>query len=313
MFPIIPAGSAAANYPKNDEGIFGFGKPNGGDSDATNLVSNVGVVASDVTGVGTARNSVGATEFGEDKGIFFGGYAAQSITNLVSNAGVLASDTTGVAGVTGRYRPGACGYGGDKGIIGFGKPGAGSVVDVTNLVSDAGVVAADTTGVGVARSAPSACEYGEGKGIFGFGATDDSSDNRTSITNLVSNTGVVASDTTGVGQIRWGSSACEFGEDKGIFAYGNGPDVSPTYTGVINLVSNTGVVASDTTGVGTVHGVGSAACEYGEDKGIFGFGFKGVVPLNIDYINLITNLGVVGSDVTTVGTPRNAPGGCSFN
>ena len=309
MFPIIPAGSAAANYPKNDEGIFGFGRPNGSSSDITNLVSNVGVVASDVTGVGTARKGVAACEFGEDKGIFGFGASTLSMTNLVSNSGVLASDTTGVAGVTGRSILAACGYGVDKGIFGFGNDG--DVTDVTNLVSNAGVVATDVSGVGTARQYIAACEYGEGKGIFGFGSTDTSGDDRTSITNLVSNTGVVASDTAGVGQIRWGLSACEFGEDKGIFAYGNGPDVSPTYTGAINLVSNTGVVASDTSGVGSVHGVNFAACEYGQDKGIFGFGYTGLPML--DFTNLITNLGVVGSDVTTVGTPRNGLGACSFN
>ena len=308
MFPIIPAGSAA-NYPKNDEGIFGFGRPNGASSDITNLVSNVGVVASDVTGVGTARKGVAACEFGEDKGIFGFGASTLSMTNLVSNSGVLASDTTGVAGVTGRSILAACGYGVDKGIFGFGNDG--DVTDVTNLVSNAGVVATDVSGVGTARQYIAACEYGEGKGIFGFGSTDTSGDDRTSITNLVSNTGVVASDTAGVGQIRWGLSACEFGEDKGIFAYGNGPDVSPTYTGAINLVSNTGVVASDTSGVGSVHGVNFAACEYGQDKGIFGFGYTGIPML--DFTNLITNLGVVGSDVTTVGTPRNGLGACSFN
>jgi len=309
MFPIIPANSVTADYPKNDEGIFGFGRPNGASSDITNLVSNVGVVASDVTGVGTARKGVAACEFGEDKGIFGFGANTLSMTNLVSNSGVLASDTTGVAGVTGRSLLAACGYGVDKGIFGFGNDG--DVTDVTNLVSNAGVVATDVSGVGTARTNPAACEYGEGKGIFGFGSVVTGGDERTSITNLVSNTGVVASDTAGIGQIRWGLSACEFGEDKGIFAYGQGPDVSPTYTGAINLVSNTGVVASDTSGVGSVHGVNFAGCEYGQDKGIFGFGYTGLPML--DFTNLITNLGVVASDVTTVGTPRNGLGACSFN
>ena len=42
-----------------------------------------------------------------------------------------------------------------------------------------------------------------------------------------------------------------------------------------NLVSNVGVVATDTyTGVGTAR-VNPAACEYGDDKGIFGYGYDG--------------------------------------
>ena len=65
----------------------------------TNLVSNTGVVASDTTGVGTARNSLAAATYGADKALF--GYGAatgpnQSLTNLVSNTGVVATDTTGV-------------------------------------------------------------------------------------------------------------------------------------------------------------------------------------------------------------------------
>ena len=67
------------------------------------------------------------------------------------------------------------------------------------------------------------------------------------MTNLVSNTGVVASDTTGVGTARAYIAATSYGGDKAIFGYGyNGVDLSMS-----NLVSNTGVVATDTTGVGT--------------------------------------------------------------
>ena len=41
------------------------------------------------------------------------------------------------------------------------------------------------------------------------------------VTNLVSNTGVVGTDVTGVGTARWYLTACEYGGDKGIFGYGN--------------------------------------------------------------------------------------------
>ena len=84
---------------------------------------------------------------------------------------------------------------------------------------------------------------GTQKAIFGYG---DAS-NLVSITNLVSNTGVVATDTTGVGTARQNLAAARYGGDKSIFGYG--------YTSVVvsmtNLVSNTGVVATDTSGVGT--------------------------------------------------------------
>ena len=46
----------------------------------------------------------------------------------------------------------------DKGIFGFGY-GTG-YQSLTNLVSNTGVVAADTAGVGTARSSVSACQLG---------------------------------------------------------------------------------------------------------------------------------------------------------
>ena len=118
MFPIIPANSVAA-YSENEEGIFGFGRT-GSVVSMTNLVTNAGVVGSDVTGVGTARHGLGACEYGGDKGIFAYGndqtYLSRvSMSNLVSNAGVVATDVTGVG--TARYALGACEYGGDKGIF----------------------------------------------------------------------------------------------------------------------------------------------------------------------------------------------------
>jgi len=68
------------------------------------------------------------------------------------------------------------------------------------------------------------------------------------MTNLVSNTGVVATDTTGVGTTRHSLAAAGYGGDKAIFGYGNN---NVSAQSVTNLVSNTGVVATDTAGVGT--------------------------------------------------------------
>ena len=52
---------------------------------------------------------------------------------------------------------------------------------MTNLVSNAGVIGTDVTGVGTARNGPAACSYGGDKGIFGFGNVSGSV---TAITNL---------------------------------------------------------------------------------------------------------------------------------
>jgi hypothetical protein len=292
--------------PSNDEGIFGFGFADGSDFGETNLVSNTGVVASDVAAVGTARHGPAACEYGGNKGIFGFGYIEGdaspfvNMSNKVSDAGVVASDTTGVG--TARQYGAACEYGGDKGIFGFGEHS--SMLSVTNLVSNTGVVADDQAATtGSARSAVAACEYGGDKGIFGFGWDGSYFDE----TNLVSNTGVVSTDVTGVGTDRRELAACGYGEGKGIFGYGyTGSDV-----GMTNLVSNTGVVASDVSVVGTARKA-VMATQYGGDKGIFGFGRVGASYYSMS--NLVSNTGVVASDqAATTGSDRGFGGACSFN
>jgi len=81
---------------------------------------------------------------------------------------------------------------------------------------------------------------------------------------------------------------------------------------VSNLISNTGVVATDTTGVGTGRN-GSAATQYGEDKGIFGYGYTLPWITDVNMSNKVSNVGVVASDTTGVGTARRNLVGCSYN
>ena len=52
------------------------------------------------------------------------------------------------------------------------------------------------------------------------------------------------------------------------------------------------------------------ACEYGQDKGIFGFG--GTAGGYQGMTNLLSNTGVVASDVAAVGTARVTPAACSW-
>ena len=117
--PILDEDVADVPSKGNDNGIFGYGYVSGSVG-MSNLVSNAGVIATDVSVVGTARYGVNACEFGGDKAIFGFGYvsSAVSMTNLVSNAGVIATDVTGVG--TARNYPGACEFGGDKGIFAYG-------------------------------------------------------------------------------------------------------------------------------------------------------------------------------------------------
>jgi hypothetical protein len=287
--------------------IFGYGEQSGRLS-MTNLVSNTGVVAADTTGVGTARYNLAAATYGSDKAIFGYGYSGSpsftyySLTNLVSNTGVVATDTTGVG--TGRFSLAAAGYGTDKAIFGYGQ--TGSFVSLTNLVSNTGVVANDTSGVGTSRRELAAATYGTDKAIFGYG---DGTSGPYSMTNKVSNTGVVSSDTTGVGTGRYGLTAAGYGTDKAIFGYGYFAGGSGGYQSMTNLVSNTGVVATDTTGVGTARGW-LAAAGYSGDKAIFGYGSANTGASAIT--NLVSNTGVVATNTTGVGTARSNLAAASY-
>ena len=305
-------GSGTAASAGNDNGLFGYGYTG---LSMTNIVSNVGVVGTDVTGVGTGRGVGAACEYGGDKAIFgygnaFPGTTFVSMTNLVTNVGVVGTDVTGVG--TARSALAACSYGGDKGIFGYGNrsPGARSM---TNLVTNVGVVGTDVTGVGSVNDDRAACEYGVDTAIFGFGHNaPGGSPTYLSITNLVSNTGVCSTDVAGVGTVKKSLAACDYGGDKGIFGYGySDAGGSPTWVSTSNLISNTGVCSTDVSGVGTARSEISAT-QYGGDKGIFGYGTKspGVVT---NITNLVSNVGVCSADVTGVGTARRGSMACSYN
>jgi len=247
------SGTGAAAY-GGDKAIFGFGTPNTG---ITNLVSNSGVVASDTSAVGTARRFVGATTFGGDKAIFaFGRISSRTgISNLVSNSGVVASDTSAVG--TARDGCTGTGYGADKGIICFGY--ASSSTAISNLISNSGVVASDTSAVGgvtARHGRPAAARYGgvdAGTAFFAYGTGP------VNMKNLVNSSGVIAADVTGVGTAREDLAAATYGPGgtTAICAFGNTEGGS--VTNISNLVSSSGVVASDTTGVGTARGALSAS------------------------------------------------------
>ena len=255
--------------PLAQKAIFGFGNspsPVIGYVSTINLVSSTGVVATDTATSATGRSMLAAAGYGGDKAIF--GYGQKftppstttfySMTNLVSNTGTLGSDVTGVG--TGRLGLAAATYGTDKAIFGYGAaPTAGVALSMTNLVSNTGVVATDTPGVGTARGYIAGTGYGGDKAIFGFGESPLGPAYNTSITNLVSNTGVVATDTPGVGTTRLGAAGAGYGTTgQAIFGFGAiGP--APYVTGVTNLVSSAGVVATDTTAVGTARQTLAAA------------------------------------------------------
>ena len=187
-----------------------------------------------------------------------------------------------------------------KGIFGFGNGAGYANTGVTNIVSSSGVVASDVSAVGTARSGLAASSYGGDKAIFAYGHTTTSGNQTSSLKNLVSNSGVVASDVTGVGSARRYLAAASYGGDKAIFAYGTTAGNGVAYVSLKNLVNNSGVVAADVTGVGTAR-ANLGAAEYGVGLAIFAYGYTGS---RLSLKNLVNSSGVVAADVTGVGSAR---------
>ena len=246
----FPAVMASVSLTGNTlRAIFGYGY-NGANLSMTNLVSSSGVVATDTAGVGTARVYLAAAGYGQDKAIF--GLGIPNRINLVGNTGIVASDVTSI-GRTRSY-PAAATYGGDKAVFGYGLlDGSNPHSNIFNYITNTGIMGSDITITNtVSRSYLAAAGYGGDKAIFGYGQDSSGYLNRTT---LITNTGTVTGDVTGVGSARPYLAAAGYGGDKAIFGYGYiGGGFSMT-----NLVSNTGVVAADTTGIGTARGYLAAA------------------------------------------------------
>ena len=148
---------------------------------------------------------------------------------------------------------------------------------------------------------------GNQNGLFGFGQAA-APPPFYSITNKVANTGVVATDTAGVGTARGeGVQGTQYGSGQAIIGYG----YDGTRYNMTNLVSNTGVVGTDVTGVGSARS-NLAACSYGGDKGIFGYGYTTSPATQVSMTNLVSNTGVVATDTTGVGTARGWMASCEF-
>mgnify|MGYP006403199317 FL=1 len=271
----------------------------------SNLVSASGVVASDTTGVGTARNRLAAAQYGGDKGIFGFGSSASArvgLSNLVSNVGVIASDTSAV----GTARSGLAGveYGtGGTAVFAYGYDTGYNAK--RNLVNSSGVIASDAAVAGgTGRNGTQGARYGTGLGIIAYGDTDSG---QLSVSNLVNTSGAVSADVSGVGTTSYGKACAEYGGDKAFFAFGftSGGSV----LNIKNLVSNSGTVAADATGVGSARGFPTAASLGSRQTAIVAYGTTGS---NVSISNLVNSSGVVASDTTGVGTARKELGATEF-
>jgi hypothetical protein len=275
-------------YIPTQRGIIYAGE-NPGDSNTYNLVSNTGVVAAAATG--TYRSFGYGSTYGVDKGILAYGalpfpLSTSNAYNTVSNTGVVSGQLNGVG--VGRQRPGAAMYGTDKVIYAFGT--SGTALSSVSYVSNTGTFSADQPSAGSAKAQAGGCMYGGNKGIILGGSPSSFLLN---ISNLVSDTGVLSSDTPTVStRSAITGSISSYGLDKGICINGgNG----------YNLISNTGVLGSDTPLPGGVTVRSNlAGCQYGGDKAISAFGNVGspTPPANRpqSITNLVSNTGVIAAN-----------------
>ena len=240
-----------------DKAVFAFGlagTPTNQYTIASNFVSNTGVLAANTTISGIGRQATPSAQYGNGKAIFgFGRTSAAPSTNsyiLMTDTGVFGTDTTSTGNVA-RNNAGATTYGKDKVIFAWGTvPGpSGAAGNTATLVSNTGTIGADFTCAGSGRRLiQQGATYGTDTAIFYCGFGPGPTGPFFNAYNLVSNTGVIASDSPGVGSARSYISGTGYGGDKAIFGYGFFPTGA---TNISNLVSNTGVVSADTPGVGT--------------------------------------------------------------
>jgi len=238
------------------------------------------------------------------KGIMaYGDGSGANESNKVNSSGVIAASDNIVG--TQRYSLASATYGGDKGMFFYGRIGSDFTNSITNLVSNTGTIASDSSAAGTARPYCSGVSFGStGQAVVAFGNNGGGSYNNNY--NIISNQAVIASDTSGSGDTRSGAACAPYGGDKAMYAYGyNGG-----YLNSKALVSNTGVVASNSTGAGTVRVYTGGAGFQGRQRGIVFGGDNNNTMLG--QTNLISDTGVLGSDVSATGTARYGTSSCSF-
>ena len=287
--------------------IFAYGQESGGVVSTANLISDQGVIGSNVTGVGTARYSPVGTGYGGDKGLFAYGNnsGALSTKNLVNNSGVVGANVTGV-GTTRQYSA-AAKYGVGKAIVLYGSDTNGNALNISNLISDQGVIGSNVSGVGTARWNGSGTTYGGDKAVYAFGYLGGGNSGERNTKNLINNQGVVAADASGVGATKRDVTAAPYGVGLALFAFGSD---SGTKLNTRNLVNSSGVISADSTGAGTVRNAG-AMVGYGGDKAIHCFGI-----INGNFLtaisNLVSNTGVIATDTSAVANAKERAVGSTY-
>ena len=274
-------------------------------------VDENGTVSSDSTLTNAARTQAGAVYYGGGLALLWGGFAAPStnystLLTYITGLGGLGTDSS-MAG-TGRRGSKGLTYGFAKGLL-YGGYNFG-VANLTgmsgsffgsNTVSTSGVIGTDTFIVGTYMQQgfyePAALSYGgsNDKGIFAYGSNGF---NQADTFQLVSNTGVIGSETAIAGVLGSGNvSGVGYGGDKGLIFRG----------GVVilrNTLSNTGVITCENNVVPSGEEFKNGFV-YGGSKGIMGYGRQVSGGGIINTVQYITNVGVAGAVTATASTARS--------
>ena len=257
------------------------------------------------------------------QGVFAFGFAVTpastyyNIYNTLNNAGVIAINATQASATTRHYAAGSR-YGGDKGIAAFGLASSPTLyLNKSNLISNTGVLAADTpTSTGQFRGGCAGATYGSsGQALIGYG-TGPAGYYRD--WNYITNTGVVEANAPSVfgDQYQAYVSAAEYGSDKVIFAYGisDNPSLN-TYSNEKTLVSNTGVLNPYLVGGGSRR-YQTAGAGYGGDKAIFAYGsnLSIAAPASkyLNVYNLVSAIGDIAANAGNAGMPRQGVGAATY-
>jgi hypothetical protein len=254
--------------------MFGFGKISSAISPVpTNIVSSSGTVANDVYYANVPTYGNTGAGYGNDKGIFLGGKLASGggyssslmFISKVSNTGVLASNTnwTNPGGTVYSENGTAVTFGLDKILYAFGKTGTFGYPAYGVTFSNTGDPSSAYSVIDVNQNR----EYAAGatidndKGIVGFAgiANASTSVGTTNSTQLISNTGVLASNQTALtGTIRTYLAGTGLNNSGGFAIFGFGYTSLPL--NVTNIITNQGIVQNDQSSlIGTARSLLSAA------------------------------------------------------
>ncbi|CAB4189622.1 hypothetical protein UFOVP1192_6 [uncultured Caudovirales phage] len=199
-----------------DQGIIGYGYTSTYTGIILNKISNVGVVASDISApTGSGRYNLCGLGYGNGLGMFAFGLQLNptSTINMVAYDGTVASQTT-AAGVP-RSQASGSSYGGDKGIIAYGSGsdsnlsiGGGDVYFIIeSLISNTGTFATDRYFPDLQKKNAAAASYSGDKNATYGGTTNASTAVYTNTLVLRSNTAVVTESRNTGGSVVAGNTA----------------------------------------------------------------------------------------------------------